>query len=123
MEKLQSNYTTQEISKKLMLMGLPDWTADCFYDHFGYKQIRDCLNELRKDFFENAGEFNECHEGAIPCWSAGRLLELYNNCVLNYDEDSMVIPKGHFVLQKILIELFAALEYKYFDFSKLKVYE
>ena len=123
MEKLQSNYTTQEISKKLMLMGLPDWTADCFYDRFGYKQIRDSLNELKNDFFENAGELNIYHEGAIPCWSAGRLLELYNNCVLNYDEDSMVIPKGHFVLQKILIELFAALEYKYFDFSKLKDYE
>lgn len=31
MKKLQNNYTTPEQSKRLLELGIPAWTADCFY--------------------------------------------------------------------------------------------
>lgn len=80
MKRLQNNYTTQEQSKRLLEFGVPAWTADCFYDHFGYKNIRDSELELSKDFFSNTEKYYYKHEGASPCWSVGRLIEIYEIC-------------------------------------------
>lgn len=31
MKKLESNFTTQEQSKQLLELGVPEWTADCCF--------------------------------------------------------------------------------------------
>ena len=77
MKKLQNNFTTPEQSKRLLELGVPAWTADCFYDHFGYRNIRDCEYELQRNFFKDGFKHYDKYEGASPCWSVGRLMEIY----------------------------------------------
>ena len=38
--KLQNNFTTIEQSKKLLELGVPEWTADMFYDVNSEKKYR-----------------------------------------------------------------------------------
>ena len=61
MKKLQSNFTTPEQSKRLLELGVPADSADLFY------------HSLK----ETADE-----EGliVIPCWSVGRLIEVFEIC-------------------------------------------
>ena len=68
MKKLQNNFTTPEQSKRLLEMGVPAWTADCYFDSWEQIQWR-ILNDLDENFFEKYSY--------IPSWSVGRLVELY----------------------------------------------
>lgn len=68
MSKLQCNFTTIEQSKRLLELGLPAWTADCFYDAYGRK------------FTQYESLFND-YPHLTPCWSVGRLIEMYHICI------------------------------------------
>ena len=35
--KFNDNFTTKQQGDTLITLGIPPATADCFYDHFGYK--------------------------------------------------------------------------------------
>lgn len=72
MSKLQNNFTTPEQSKRLLELGVPAWTADCFITLRGAIKARQSMC-LSKDFF--LGEPNYA-----PCWSVGRLIEIYEIC-------------------------------------------
>jgi hypothetical protein len=76
MKQLQRHFTTQEQSKKLLEIGLPADTADCFYINDGYTpNVRDELYE------RNTGhKFPFSEEGFTPCWSVGRLMEIIDIC-------------------------------------------
>lgn len=80
MKKLQNNYTTPEQSKRLLELGLPADSADCYY-------LRE--HEDKVYLFQNQKESDNCISKirlriglghAMPCWSAGRLLEIYEIC-------------------------------------------
>lgn len=61
MKQLQCNFTTQEQSKRLLELGVPAWTADCYYNEYGKIEIK-----------------NTALDGLYPsCWSVGRLMEIY----------------------------------------------
>ena len=61
MSKLQNNFTTPEQSKRLLELGVPAWTADCYYTEFGKIVIKNiALDTLYPS-----------------CWSVGRLIEIY----------------------------------------------
>lgn len=78
-KKLQNNFTTPEQSKRLLELGVPADSADCYYAPFTRGvQVRHEPYELRSTFF---GEypFN-------PCWSVGRLMEIINICVPGDEE-------------------------------------
>ena len=77
MKKLQNNFTTPEQSKRLLDIGLPVKSADCYYCIInatiqqGIEVICDSdtffdINTYLKDFF--------------PCWSVGRLMEIMALC-------------------------------------------
>lgn len=77
MKKLQNNFTSQEQSKRLLELGVPAWTADCFHP-----------TDLQQNPIEDATPTIityqlDTHEiiwdkvYGFPCWSVGRLLELY----------------------------------------------
>lgn len=68
MGQLKNNFTTPEQSKRLLEIGLPKWTADCYFDSWEQIQWR-MLNDLDKDFFEKYSY--------IPSWSVGRLIEIW----------------------------------------------
>lgn len=80
--KLQINFTTPEQSKRLLDMGIPAWTADCYYYYEAY---------IPKDAYPNVVPFdeawtNDSNESGfseyidLPCWSAGRLIEIWELC-------------------------------------------
>jgi len=79
-KKLQNNYTTPEQSKRLLELGVPADSADCYLlrtytkgDTFIVEVLHDELYS-KKDKFTNMLEY-------IPCWSVGRLIEIYSLCV------------------------------------------
>lgn len=65
MKTLQNNFTTPEQSKRLLELGVPAWTADCFYSESGKIEIK---NTALDELFPS-------------CWSVGRLIEIYHICV------------------------------------------
>lgn len=79
MSKLQNDFTTPEQSKRLLELGVPEWTADCYTiinnDVYNKDEIR-----VRQNEYEiNYSFFNNKHYN--PCWSVGRLIEIYHICV------------------------------------------
>lgn len=96
MKTLQSNFTTPEQSKRLLELGVPAYSADC------YIHISECvmynLVEKREETYK------KCEYGVIggsgifgkeiparlhlpdntpeylPCWSVGRLIEIMGLC-------------------------------------------
>jgi hypothetical protein len=70
MKLLQRNFTTPEQSKRLLELGVPEWTADCFYklDLYSFKTEM-CFTK----------EDSLLHH-YTPCWSVGRLIEIYLIC-------------------------------------------
>lgn len=77
MKKLQNNFTTPEQSKRLLEMGVPADSADCFHP-----------TDLQQNPIEDATPTIityqlDTHEivwdkvYGLPCWSVGRLIEIY----------------------------------------------
>lgn len=114
MKELQKNFTTPKQANRLLELGVPENTADCFYyewawfpefEHYG-KQ----LNVINwKDFNE---ENRLRTEKVYPCWSVGRLIEIYATCT---DCSLFELP-----LEDSLIDtLIDGIEWNRLDFSKL----
>ena len=66
---LQSNHTTKEQSKYLLELGLPADSADCYHGNSKDNIILVFNGKFPKSFAFAAG--------CIPCWSVGRLIEIY----------------------------------------------
>lgn len=111
-KKLQSNFTTPEQSKSLLELGVPVCTADCVYFEDWTKVGRDFIPENK-----TYDEYTQERVVVAPCWSVGRLIEIYNMCT---SENGIYIPKNHIVLDRVLIEFFGALTSNRMDFSKLE---
>lgn len=88
MKKLQQNYTTPEQSKRLLDLGLPADSADCFMRTDSCSFIPSflptancsiiCKNDvLYTDF---CASLEMCNISCIPCWSVGRLIEISLIC-------------------------------------------
>ena len=90
--KLQNNFTTIEQSKKLLELGVPEWTADMFYDVNSEKKYRSwefCpeiipLNTTYRKYIAYGENFDVFkHEYFYPCWTVGRLIEIMNICSIH----------------------------------------
>jgi hypothetical protein len=68
MKKLQNNFTTPEQSKRLLELGVPADSADMYYTR---------TNPIPKVYIEGTTR----HAYHTPCWSVGRLIEIYHICV------------------------------------------
>lgn len=80
MKKLQRNFTTPEQSKLLLELGVPENSADCYntIKHIG--KIPDGMtykNVWQMSIWRNK---NGSHIEMYPCWSVGRLIEIYLIC-------------------------------------------
>ena len=115
-KKLQNNYTTPEQSKRLLELGVPADSADCFY-----KEPYTIVNVLRNcdEFSYYCGDIdrNVDYLKYTPCWSAGRLMEIY---VIARGLDTAYLPieRGEDMV-KYLIRLYEE-KAKDLDFSKLE---
>lgn len=116
MKKLQSNFTTPEQSKRLLEMGVPAWTADCFFGGYGghpdYKTIRQTEFEIEDD------SLFKLNDHLTPCWSVGRLIEIMKVCM----PSGVYTPKFYYDCSLMQVVLDAIeLEFDYgLDFSKLE---
>lgn len=83
MKKLQNNYTTPEQAKRMLELGVPADSADCyFYEPFGKHNFIYIL--------QNGSPLKETERRQriivhpdtklFPCWSVGRLIEIYELC-------------------------------------------
>lgn len=76
-KKLQNSYTTHEQSKRLLELGLPADSADCFYRC----EDSDYIYVLYNKSFSRMQALMKYKKEIIPCWSVGRLIEIYHICV------------------------------------------
>jgi hypothetical protein len=69
MKTLQNNFTTIEQSKRLLELGVPADSADCYY----VTSVGKKPNIIHSEFHFDV----KCKTTPKPCWSVGRLIELY----------------------------------------------
>lgn len=114
MSKLQSDFTTPEQSKRLLELGVPKWTANYYYEGYGFgagysKSIYVCPNQKFSSMID------------FPCWSVGRLIEIMKICNHPDDVDEVFCELAY--SKKNIVELIVSLmeENKAItDFSKLE---
>ena len=123
MKKLKNNFTTVKQSKRLLELGVPAWTSDCFYEYssdnisdvWRYKlfvgenvAIKDNLFSFRNGY-------------TIPCWSVGRLIEILGICagMEHIDFETLAWAKGEFS-EKLIRIIMDLVRYNIIDFSKLE---
>ncbi len=114
MKQLQNNFTTPEQSRRLLDLGLPADSADCYYD-------RDELEIDKKTTpYVIPRTSTIGHYGIkfyIPCWSVGRLIEIY--CILVGRKGVMMYSIDD-LREEIIYRLNALKEQGVLDFSKLE---
>ena len=119
MKKLQNNFTTPEQSNRLLELGLPANSADCYYARGFNKHTQ----EWNYDSFPTIimeGMF-EIEPTDIPCWSAGRLIGIMKICNHPDDVDQVFCELAY--SKKNLVELIVRLmeeNKEITDFSKLE---
>jgi len=78
MKELQRNYTTPEQSQILIELGIPLDSADMYYARMKHDDF-----ELPKVIWECYSKSTNLHPYVftyLPCWSVGRLMEIYDTC-------------------------------------------
>lgn len=109
MKKLQNNFTTPEQSKRLLELGVPADSADCYYTPYGNISV----------IIPNKTDAPFIYEiGCTHCWSVGELMRIYAIC---FDPDFIhfdTFADGINFLQQMMdkFETYA----KNMDFSKLE---
>ena len=121
MKKLQNNFTTPEQSKRLLELGVPVNSADCCLRRVltdgGYSEI------WIVDVFDFIGQI---HDDYLPCWSAGRLMEIFDICCTKEQLANggwcsyRRLHKNLTYIDHILFEFIINKARGYFDFSKLE---
>ena len=111
MSKPQSDFTTPEQSKRLLELGVPADSANCFYDHYKKLEIR-TYGQLDSGFFETYSKF-------ILCWSVGQLIEIYDTCLPDNDDWPNYFKYGN-LLEYVIDCIDVAIEKELIDFSKLE---
>lgn len=102
-KKLQSNFTTREQSKRLLEIGIPSWTADCYYNEYGKMEIKNTALDILY----------------TPCWSVGQLMKIFAIC---FDPDFIefdIFADGTTFLQQMIDKFETCIDAM--DFSKLEL--
>ena len=119
MKKLQNNFTNPEQSKRLLKLGVPADSADCYHDLSLNRRGMLSINGIYSLDVPYNHLFSNGTHRYLPCWSVGRLMEIIGTCaifpphgssIFMHDESDYI---GHLVrtLEKHI---------EWFDFSKLE---
>ena len=122
MKTLQSNFTTPEQSNRLLELGVPADSADCIFTRYSKYE------KWKRRFIEDVvGEQLFCNQDFyFPCWSVGRLIEIYLTCALEYhpyDDFYTETPSLHlmaFDKDRLIEEVIEIMSEDEMDFSKLE---
>lgn len=125
MKKLQNDFTTPEQSKILLELGLPADSADCFY--LKVKPVEDYVYVLtdNRTYTEQAAISEFKYTDFLPCWSVGRLIEIFDICDISYISDewpntTTMTKRSGSVIEYIVGTYENAHNKKLLDFSKLE---
>lgn len=113
MKKLQNNFTTPEQSKRLLELGLPADSADCFW--FDERDIMFLKDELYSDEAKD-GEWVRATD-YTPCWSVGRLIEIYS---IITGRKEFTLRTVDTLINEVIYMLNVAIKHEELDFSKLE---
>ena len=116
MTRLQNNFTTPEQSKRLLELGVPADTSDCYYDK-DEVEIDEITQPYILPFNRKFSNYNDMFY--LQCWSVGRLMEICKICdpkkdyeqlceELQYSKNYCVVIISHIISNLQII-----------DFSKL----
>ena len=89
-KKLQNNFTTPEQSKRLLELGVPAYSADCYLlnesqDTLAYANYRTLIIQ---PFHDKRAMFSR-QTDFLPCWTVGRLIEISKICTTLPEEEYM----------------------------------
>lgn len=125
MKKFYKNFTSIEQSKRLLELGVPADSADCFYEYssdnlsdgWRYKCFIGESAAIKNNLFSFRNGYT------IPCWSVGRLIEILAICfgLPSCAIDWVSFCEGQSPLQAIYDELCAGVTQGLLDFNKLKL--
>lgn len=79
-KKLQNNFTTPEQSKRLQELGVPADSADCYWSRYGTRVPWSGITLIEGDATYTGITSPPCHFDFLPCWSVGRLMEIFEIC-------------------------------------------
>lgn len=110
MKTLQNNFTTPEQSKRLLELGVPADSADCYYTSYG------AITAIPNGGYDDKRIFLQ-EIGCTLCWSVGRLIEIYGICT--EFKNAFVLDNCHNPIDTMMNKIEALVKHGY-DFSKLE---
>ena len=118
MKQLQNNFTTPEQSKRLLELGVPADSADCYIRlDFNVTESPDIIRYYAT--FSEIKKRNEIiDKNFIPCWSVGRLMEIITMCC-SWHEGRFVY-KENICCESLVKKIEEIIQYQEMDFSKLE---
>lgn len=109
MKKLQNNFTTPEQSKRLLELGVPKNSANHYYGKDG-----------KLHYIDGTIPYSLLWKtGCTPCWSVGRLIEIYDICRY-YDGDYDEVYGKETYIETFISAIEEAILDDMLDFSKLE---
>lgn len=123
MSKLQNDFTTPEQSKRLLELGVPIDSANCYLTRFGIDEDWEVkvLNNVK---YSEIAISNQ--EYCLPCWSVGRLIEILEIILGSPWSDKELLGKQGTLLERVVSDFEDVVKYKEIfkdnriDFSKLE---
>lgn len=118
MKQLQNNFTTPEQSKRLLELGVPADSADCYFDEYSRVFL------LGGNYTRISTLQNLYHRDVVSCWSVGRLIEIFEKCT--GERFSREIDESTLQLKPLIEDVIAQIEkhlkmiYRRLDLSKLE---
>ena len=120
MKTLQNNFTTPEQSNRLLELGVPADSANCYYETFCSDNQNDFRLELRQNPLELSNNLFSDYPHLIPCWSACRLMEIIKICSDVPIDWTGGLNEEREILEVVDSTLYALCLGKHMDFSKLE---
>jgi len=128
MKKLQNDFTTPEQSKRLLELGVPEWTANWKLS----KLVKDSHGQKPKDKHDwvvNRKDYTHMIVGFmkydyLPCWSVGRLMEICLKCSTLEQRQVRFFCNGdndeYSLIDYVITALESGVMTNHMDFSKLE---
>lgn len=116
MKTLQNNFTTPEQSKRLLELGVPADSADCYISFHRLNSNSPYEFGILHNITFTKRWYD--HPRFLPCWSVGRLIEIYELC---YAQE-FIRNVGVCLMEDVLSAIYDAVNdtTEQWDFSKLE---
>ena len=111
MKTLQNDFTTPEQSKRLLELGVPADSANCYFDSTKVGRPTIISLQIERDLVHTGQQY--------PCWSVGRLMEIYYICRC-YDGYWDEIYRKETYIETYISAIEDAVLDEMLDFSKLE---